>query len=398
MTAYRFFVTAFELLLEVAPYLLIGFLVAGLLKTILKTDFVSQHLGGNGIRSILKAVLTGIPLPVCSCGVIPIAATLRRQGASKAAVLAFLYSTPVTGVDSILATYALMGLSFAIFRSVAALIGGIFIGLLVLLFTGQYSTIRRDTGMSGKKLSLWEGFRYGFLELPADIGKWIIIGILAGAAISTIVPEGFISRYLSNPYLSYPMMLLFSIPLYVCATGSIPIAVALIWKGLTPGAALAFLIAGPATNTVTITFILKEFKKKMFFIYIAGILVTSVVSGVIFDLFFKDSVRSVGEFAERGLTFEIKVISAFILLLIIGFATLRKEEVKHVGDVRFRVPDMNCEGCVRSIKSTLLAIEGIKNVSIDLKTKEVFVESEIDDKTIAKAIASAGYTVQKIKD
>ncbi len=392
-----------RLFVRISPYLLVGFAISGILHMFVDSGFVIRNLK-SGKSSILKAVALGVPLPVCSCGVIPIAASFKRQGASKASILAFLYSTPVTGVDSILVTYALLGTAFAIFRPMAAFVGGILIGLIVLKFAhGNGAEDHHDTRVhSGGKKSLKEAFGYSFSYLPGEIGKWIIAGVLLGGIVSVMIPAD-IGRYLSNPYLAYPAVLLISIPLYVCATGSVPVAAAFIAKGLSPGAALAFLIAGPATNTVTITFVLKDLGKKFAAIYLAGIALTSVAFGIIFDELIR--IFGIETFVRASVTTGsvgiISQISAVILAGIIFFAlfkpsiTLKKKEEEEMKLI-LKVPGMMCEGCVYSIKSKLLPLKEVKNVKVDLGSHEVYVDTDLPAEVIKEAINEAGYEVEEI--
>ena len=259
---------AWNLLLEMSPYLLLGFLAAGILNIFIPKEKIYKHLAGNNIKSIVKASIFGMPLPICSCGVIPVAAYLRQKGAGKGSTVSFLSSTPTSGIDSILATYSLLGPLFAIIRPVAALFAGIFGGILTNI---SRSTHKKDSPppLNGSSCNICSTptphsfslldkiksiFNYAFLDLIGDIGKWIIIGILIGSVIGFLIPGNIIEKYLGTPVLAYPLMLLISIPMYICATGSIPIAASLILKGMTPGAGLVFLIAGPATNAATLSF------------------------------------------------------------------------------------------------------------------------------------------------
>lgn len=322
---FRILDESLRLFVRISPYLLVGFAISGILHMFVDSNFVTRNLKG-GKSSILKAVALGVPLPVCSCGVIPIAASLKRQGAGKASILAFLYSTPVTGVDAVLVTYALLGSAFAIFRPLTAFVGGILIGLIVLKFAhGNGAEDHHDSivHLGGKK-SLKDALGYSFSYLPGEIGKWILAGVFLGGVVSMLIPSD-IGGFLSNPYLAYPAVLLISIPLYVCAIGSIPVAAAFIAKGLSPGAALAFLIVGPATNTVTITFVLKDLGKKFAAIYLAGIALTSVAFGIIFDelilILGIETIVHTGVTEGRAGT--ISQISAVILAGIIFYALFR---------------------------------------------------------------------------
>ena len=391
---------SWTLLMDVAPFLLLGFGIAGLLHSFLGGNFIRRHLGKGRFSSVLKSVFFGIPLPVCSCGVIPIAASLKREGAKKSSVLAFLYATPTTGVDSILATYAFLGIIFAIFRPAAALVGGLLIGAAALkMEKGEGVISEKPGGATSNRKNLGEALKYGFLYLPKEIGKWIIIGVLIGGVITAIVPESLFTSYLSRPYISYPLMLAISIPIYVCATGSIPIAAALIWKGLTPGAALAFLIAGPATNAITITFVLKDLGKKFAALYITGIAVTATAFGLFFDFIWKMAGENSSILMGGGkyIPAYLKMASSIILIALLLASRIKPGKIKEEEKmkIKFRVPGMTCTGCVETIKDSISNLNGVKDIVINLKSKEVLVDTDLSPEEIEKAIVEAGYTVEE---
>ena len=390
--------SSWDFFLEVSPYLLLGFLVAGVLYVLLGEEIIKRHLG-SGRSSVVKSALLGVPLPVCSCGVIPIAASLKRQGASKASVISFLYSTPVTGLDSILATYALLGPVFAVFRPIAAFVGGVLIGLGVYKKDG--SPVLTESATPRRK-SILDGLHHAFLYMPGEIGKWIIYGVLLGGIITVLLPSN-IGVYLSNPYLAYPLMLAISIPLYVCATGSIPIAAALILKGLNPGAALAFLIAGPATNTVTITFVFKELGKKIAAIYLLGIALSATIFGILLDMTAKYVNLRIPHILNGTMAKNttIETVSAIILLGLILIAWARKrfkKERKIEMNLKLKIANMSCEGCVYTIENRLKRLEGVRNVKVTLRNREVLVDGEVPTETVVNAIEDVGYEVEGIEE
>ncbi len=251
------------LLSEMAPYLVLGFLFAGLLKAFFPVDKITRFLGKKKFGSVVNASILGVPMPLCSCGVIPTGVSFYQNGATKGATTSFLISTPQTGVDSILATYSLLGLPFAIIRPLVAFLTGILGGGLSHGF--EKEQWKKEAGYSDtpvkKNIRIPIGKRlktvitYGFGELVEDIVKWLIIGLLAAALLSVLIPDSFFTSYIGNTWLEMIMILIVSIPLYVCATGSIPIAAVFLLKGLSPGAALVFLMAGPATNVATMSVI-----------------------------------------------------------------------------------------------------------------------------------------------
>lgn len=276
---------------EMSPYLLLGFLIAGIMHAFIPDGWYSKYLNGGTVRSVVNAAIFGVPLPLCSCGVIPTAMSLKREGASDGAVVSFLIATPQTGVDSIFATYSLMGLPFAIVRPVVALftaiLGGVFVG--DGKDDGKPSAVK-TAAKSGHghshatfKDKCVEAFKFGFIEMMEDIGKWLIIGLLIAGLITAFVPDSFFSLFKDNTLMSMLLVLCISIPMYLCATGSIPIAVALMMKGLTPGAALVLLMAGPACNMASILVINKVLGRKTLVKYLTAITLGAVVSGVGID-------------------------------------------------------------------------------------------------------------------
>ena len=384
------------LLLDVAPFLFLGFFIAGILHVYIGSNLIKKHLGKGDFSSIIKSVLFGIPLPVCSCGVIPIAASLKREGAKKSSILAFLFATPTTGVDSILATYAFLGIIFAVFRPLSALVGGLILGGFALSIKDKENIDFKKIDNTSKKGGILEILNYGFFYLPKEIGKWLIIGVLLGGTITALIPSDFFMRYLSNPWISYPLMLLISIPLYVCATGSIPIAASMIWKGLNPGAALAFLIAGPATNTVTITFVYKELGKKYAALYLSLIVFIATISGLIFDKIWKIAGKNSSILSGGGkfIPLWIKISTSIILLLIILLPQIRiKSKKEKKMKFKLKVSGIQCMGCVDAIKNSINKLNGVEDVVIDLKTKLVLVDGDIEYEKIVKAINDAGYKI-----
>jgi uncharacterized membrane protein YraQ (UPF0718 family)/copper chaperone CopZ len=391
---HRIFQESTTLWLAMAPYILLGMFFAGILHAFLGEGFIAHHLGGKSITSILKATLFGIPLPICSCGVIPVAASLEKEGASKSSVLSFLVSTPTTGVDSILATYSLLGPLFAVFRPVAAFFNGIIVGVFNRLFNPErertvslHSSHRVKTHFKVK-----EAFRYGFLELAEDIGKWLVVGVLLGGILTVAIPESLLTQHITQPALHFVIMLAFAVPLYVCATGSIPIAAALIGKGFTPGAALVFLIAGPATNTVTISFVYSKLGRRAFIIYLIVIILVSLCMGWIFNLVWQGLGGDIGLVMPHG-----QAILLFLIgrgLIPVGRGTgVETDTMKY----EFYVPEMTCNHCKMTIENAVRKIPGVEEVRINLETKSVGVNGELSLDAIKQRIQEAGYAVEEKK-
>ena len=269
--------STWSILLELAPWLLLGMGVAGLLHVVLPAGLVQRQLQGTG--GVAKAVALGVPLPLCSCGVIPAGLGLKRDGASDGASVGFLISTPQTGVDSILVSASFLGWPFALFKVVTAGLTGLLGGWLTQAFGGE--RVEPDGGSAGHGASA-KGWREGVdhaVMILQSIWAWLVFGILASAAIQTWVPPSFFQQSLAWGGLATNMAVLaISLPLYVCATASVPIAAALVAGGMPPGAALIFLMAGPATNVATMGAVLRGFGARILGIYLATIILCSIIT------------------------------------------------------------------------------------------------------------------------
>lgn len=308
---------------EASPWLLLGLLIAGLMKAWVPTKILSQHLG-QGKKAIIKAAIIGAPLPLCSCGVIPVATELRRSGASAPATSSFLVATPETGVDSVSVSYAMLGPVFAIYRPITAVLSAIFTGLLVSTTDNikqqkddnekedesekpsccssnkpvaeapveieessccSSNAAKEDQASNQANLIIGKtvsGIKYASTKLIDDLIIWLFIGLLFATLIKTFVPESFLLSY-GNGLPAMLLMILISIPMYICATASTPIAAGLIMAGLSPGAALVFMMAGPATNISTLGVIKKEMGGPVLVRYLAGISVSAIAFGLMLD-------------------------------------------------------------------------------------------------------------------
>ncbi len=367
----------FHLINEMSPYLLLGFLIAGLMHAFIPGKYYMRYLAKPNFRSVLNAALLGVPLPLCSCGVIPTAMSLRKEGASKGAVASFLIATPQTGVDSIIATYSLMGLPFAIIRPIVAFVTALFGGALVNRVnrsTGQQvneSTSQQvnestDEGdccchheheheeehscchheghtspllQEGQgEASFWQkmgvALRYAFVEMVEDIGKWLVVGLIIAALITVLVPDSFFAIFADNTWLSMLLVLAISIPMYICATGSIPIAVALMLKGLTPGSALVLLMAGPAANMASILVIRNRLGKKTLIAYLVSIISGAVLFGIGIDYllprhWFTDALVQMEHCTEAGTWFTWTCTALLAVLLINALVQSRRHPHDH---------------------------------------------------------------------
>ncbi len=320
-------------LAEMSPYLLFGFFVAGLLSALISQTIVERHLGGKGLWPLVKASFFGVPLPLCSCGVIPVAMSLHKHGASRGATVSFLLSTPQTGVDSIFVTLSLLGPVFAIFRPLAAFATGIFGGAMVNVFDQRQETKKEKCtdeccSTEVKTNKLVRGLRFGFVILPRDIGRAMLIGLVIAAFISAVVPKDFFAQYLGTGIFAMVVMMILGIPVYVCATASVPVAAAMMAKGITPGAAIVFLMTGPATNAAAFVTIWRSLGARTAIIYIISVAGCALASGIVLDyVIFSGNFEFVVKPPAWMLPEIVKYISAVILLAILLNGIFRK--IKH---------------------------------------------------------------------
>ena len=324
------------LLNAMSIYLLVGLFIAGILKQIVPDDFISKHLGKDSIGSVIKATIFGIPLPICSCSVIPLAQSLRKEGASKGAVQSFLISTPITGVDSILATFSFFGLVFTIFRVVSSVIIGIIVGLVQNVAEKNEEKIEvvkeestcgchcscSSTKKQKKSFSIKEVFSYAYVTLLKDMVKPLFVGLILGALFTTFVPKEYSSMLFENQFLTYIVIILIAMPLYVCATASLPLAAALMLNGMSGGAVFIFLTAGPATSAVTMSVVYKLLGKKSLIIYVGTIGLLSLLFGFLYDTFF--SGLNILKFStDNEETSIIDQISSLIILILISYYLIK---------------------------------------------------------------------------
>lgn len=393
-----------ELLCEMAPYLLLGFLIAGILHAFVPRRLYAGYLSGSGFRSVAWAALFGVPLPLCSCGVIPTAMSMRRQGASRAATVSFLISTPQTGVDSILATGSLLGWPLALIRPIAAFATALAGGFLTGRLTGGSEPAPAATAAEqahprtlGEKCRA--ALRYGFVDMMQDIGRWLTLGLLAAGLITVLLPDGFFAAFASRPLLGMLAVLICSIPMYLCATGSIPIAAALMLKGLSPGAALVLLMAGPATNLAAILVIGKVLGRKTLLVYLATIAAGAVGFGLAID-----RLLPAAWFSPVGSGHAVccagpalawwKIASGILFVLLLIAALLSKHRktsktMKTTAD--YKIKGMMCNHCKANVERNLAALPGVKSVVVDLAQGIACVEGDADPQTVVATIRQLGY-------
>ena len=412
------------MLCEMAPYILLGFLIAGIMHAFVSQRTMSRHLSGSGLGPVVKAALIGVPLPLCSCGVLPTAIAMRRGGASKAASTSFLIATPQTGADSIAATWSLLGPAFAVVRPVAALatsvVGGVFVGKVDpekdrMNGHGHCKDDECDArGQQTQPLSFRDrmvaALRYGFIDLVGSIGGWLVVGLLIAALITVYVPDSWFTVFADRPLLAMAVVLVIAIPMYVCATGSIPIAMSLMLKGLSPGTALVLLMAGPAANFASFTLISREMGRKAAVAYIGAIVAGAGGCGLLIDYLLPrqwftfgsgggaccHSVHSIGWFALTcGIVLALLLIYSFISNRLKNRSTINTQDMEKI-ITKYQVTGMNCPHCQATVKSRIESIEGVTAVDVNLTTGVATVEGSHDSAKLLEAIRTAGFNAETL--
>ena len=405
----RFFSEVWSFYQEIAIYLLFGFVVAGILHVLFPESIVRKQLGKSSLSSVIKSTLFGIPLPLCSCGVVPVAASMRKSGASKGSVISFLITTPQIGADSFFLTYSLIGWVFAVGRIVASVITALIAGIAInLLDPDRTNEAEQGTGESTKDNSLAERLRsvpsYIEYELLGSIINTLLIGILIAGAVGVFVPDNFFSQYLGGPFVSMLVMLAIGIPIYVCASASTPIAAALMMKGLSPGAALVFLLSGPATNAVNLSTVVKIVGKKATTFYLLAIAGVSLLLGFLLNqagdwlhipVMSADHQHDVLPHWLRlfgTVTFGLMIIWYYVNTKIINKIKIRRIEVPQMV---LSVRGMSCMHCAKNVENAVSAVEGTSDIVVNLD--EGKVQFNIDDagkvERVKKQIELAGYEV-----
>ena len=328
----NFGIALLDLSNAMAPYILFGLIFAGFLHELVPDTIVKNHLGKDSIGSVVKATIFGIPLPVCSCGVIPLAAGIKKSGASNGATLSFLISTPITGIDSILATYGMFGWVFTIYRIISSMIISMIAGILTNLYgkeaLQEQQSQEQESCESGSCCStskqgnfITRAFTYAFGTLLKDIASPLLVGLVVGALITVAVPENLSEILVEYNWLSYIIVILIAVPMYVCATASLPIAAGLMLAGVSPGAAFVFLSAGPATNTVTIGVVKKMLGSSALAIYLSTIVIGSTLFGFGLDYLLNDvSVKELVHMDESASLLawaSTAILWAFVLFYIV---------------------------------------------------------------------------------
>ncbi len=424
-----------------SPFLLLGFFFAGLLHVYTPKAAFSKYLSRPGFRSVFLSALFGVPLPLCSCGVIPTAMSLKKEGASDGATVSFLIATPQTGVDSILATYGVLGLPFAIVRPIVALLVGLFGGSLTDFMTkdkeAKQECAQDCKQESSRRLTFIDALKYGFVDMLQDLGKWLSIGLIVAAAITVAVPDSIFELFSEYYILNILVVLLLSIPMYICSTGSIPIAVSLLIKGISPGAALVFLMAGPATNVATLAVLRKVLGVKTTIIYLMSIIIGAITFAIIIDFllpaeWFTSTISKVScEIQSCGakwwqtassILFIALLINAYIMKLIHGGHSHDMPEISTsdatptaapatptttkaaaptfnfsmVKTQRFKVEGMRCNHCKANVEKAANAFSTTTSATVDLTSGTLEITGTTPANEIIDAVKQLGFEIEKL--
>ena len=458
---------------EMAPYLLLGFLIAGLLRVFVPRTMYSKHLAPRNMKSVVKAAAIGVPLPLCSCGVIPTTVGLHKEGASDGACTSFLIATPQTGVDSIIATYSLMGLPFAIVRPIAALFTAMFGGWLVNRRPTPDPTRKRGEACGdeehhehcgcgdeehhehcgcghehhhdhcnceqgehegeGWMAKIKEVLDYAFVDMMQDVGKWLVIGLLIAALITVAVPNEWLAALHDYKLLNMLIVLAVAIPMYVCATGSIPIAVSLMAKGLTPGAALVLLMAGPAVNSASMLVIGKVFGRRTLKLYLTAIIIGAIAFGLGIDYLLPQEWFAVQSSIATGCAHGahglgvwdwVWIVLLVGLLLNAFWQQMRghgceccghdhcchdeheahhehhehhEHEAHEAHTSLYKVSGMSCNHCKANVERAIRGVAGVEDVEVDLPSGTAVVRGKHEAEELIERVKSYGYEASRMK-
>lgn len=450
-----FILASWAVLGAMSPYLLLGFVVAGLLSVAFSPQWIERHLGRESFASVIKAALMGVPLPLCSCGVLPVSASMRRHGAGKAAATSFLISTPQTGIDSIAATYAVLGPLMAIYRPIAALMSGVLGGLMVYRLAGNDGSTAESnlgggngaapvaseekpeakpsgeaarvgdcregeaceprgccsaaTGEPEAKRPRWmRALSYGLLELPRDIGAALLFGVLIAGAVSAFVEPSALASVLGGGPIAMFLIVVAAVPFYVCATGSVPIAAGLIHLGASPGVAFAFLVAGPASNAASLTVVGSLLGRRVLVIYLATVVASAVGGGLLLDQLLRvvpsrwsDAAAACAQHAE-GVSMATH-LWALALLMVIALAYLLPRlktggGAPPVGSLwQWQVGGMRCSHCAASIQRCVSELTGVESVEVRWEQGTLTVRGcEVATGAVEATVRQLGYSVERL--
>lgn len=387
-----------NVLLELAPSLLFGAALAGVAHVLLPSNFAARQLRGN--LGVLKAVAFGVPLPLCSCGVLPAGLGLKRDGASNGASVGFLISTPQTGIDSMLVSASFLGWPFALFKVVSAAVTGVVGGWLADR-VGDGRDVEAAVASHGSTRRTWRSMIEQAMEILRSIWGWLVVGVLISAAIEVWVPAQVWAEVATWGGLGAAVAaLLISLPLYVCATASVPIAAALVAGGMPAGAALVFLMAGPATNAATVGAIFRSFGGKILGVYLGTLVLGSMAFGLAFDFLLGGAATAAHE--HHGESSWWVLASTVLLLVLLAWFALddarrwwrgRRSGLASEGSevLTLGVEGMTCNGCVQHLERALEQQTEIDSAAATLKPGRVEVRGSVSEPRLRELIAEAGY-------
>ena len=396
--------SVWTILCQLSPWLLFGMLISGLLHVLLPGNFVQKQF--RGFWGVLKAVAIGVPLPLCSCGVIPAGIGLKNEGADDGAAVGFLISTPQTGVDSILVSVSFFGWPFAIFKMLAALVLGAIGGWFANLVGDETQDMKFDERASQSlgtdNKSVWTVWTHA-LEVFRSFWVWLVIGILISAAIENWVPDQWMMGIGALGVVpAMGLVLLVSVPLYVCATASVPLAAALVAGGFPPSAALVFLMAGPATNTTTIGAIYGRFGIKVLLIYLAVIVIGSMTAGTAFDWMLMDK-GATEMLSGHSHQHWLSVVSAVVVIALTVYCASEKFFRASPGDLvaserTFQVSGMHCQNCAAQLSNALKSQFGAMIERVSFEPQRVVLQRAPDAETLKQlkfALKKLGYKIMQ---
>lgn len=414
----RYLAEIWAILQDLSGPLLLGTLIAGIIHVILPRHLIKHNLGGKDFRSVLNAVLIGVPMPLCSCSVVPAAIGLKQEGASKGAATGFLISTPQTGVDSILVSATFLGWPFALFKVVAAFITGLIGGVLVNKLesgSNDQSAKSHPSGMQeldrtpgGSRVV--EALRYGLFDLLGMIYRWIALGIAVAAAITILLPpDSLVGKNWTGGIGGMLLMLLIALPLYVCTTGSVPIAGSLIAAGMPLGTALVFLMAGPATNIATMGAVTRAFGARVLVIYLVTIAVFSVVFGLFFDFVIAAAPTIMPHEHGGGAGYfnqllSITVIGLFAFLFAYDLYNKRIKSGSKVFregsdlQIELKIKGMTCRHCAATVTKALSGVPGVRKADVDVDKGLAVVDGDAAAEVLIQSVREAGYEAAVIKN
>lgn len=405
---------------EMGPYLLIGFGISAILHRYLRQAWVAHLMGKRKLSSIIWGSVVGVPMPLCSCGVIPVTMSLHSKGASKGATVSFLTSTPQTGVDSFLATYGMLGPVFAVYKIIVAFISGILVGLTTDLFSkkedaGKTAPSKATSTPKEKTPTARASFQYAFYTMPGDLSNSLLLGFVLAGLIAALVPSDLLSNIPGGAFSAILLTTLFSVPFYICSTGSIPLALALIHSGLPISAALVLLIAGPATNVATITSMRKVLGGRTTVIYVVGVIICTWLAAAAYHFLLGNATLG-----QHGMAHEMdlpwwKHLGGALLLAILIFPRLRellpaKTSTASLNSLNnpsldsnmsqhtLSIEGMNCSHCENSVRNGLADLPGTTVLSVDRNACTAIVESDSFDETaVREKVTSLGFDFRGVK-